>query len=113
GGNPLASAVGEAALDVILGERLPERAAELGGYLLDRLHSLDAPAMQSVRGRGLLIGIEIKPEMGSARNYCEQLLAHGVLSKDTHRQVIRLAPPLIVQREEIDWLLERLSQALR
>jgi len=113
GGNPLASAVGEAALEVVIESRLPARAAELGAYLFDRLASLDSPKVKSIRGRGLLVGIEIAPEAGTARQFSEQLLERGVLCKDTHEQVIRLAPPLIVQKEQLDWLVEQLKFAFR
>ncbi len=112
GGNPLAAAVGEASLDVILDSRLPARAEELGRYLFERLAGLESPHVRSVRGRGLLVGIEIEPASGRAREFCEKLLAQGVLAKDTHEQVIRLAPPLIVQKEQLDWLVEQLELVL-
>lgn len=113
GGNPLASAVGEAALEVIIDSRLPARAAELGAHLFDRLATLDSQHVRSIRGRGLLVGIEITEESGTARQFSEKLLERGVLCKDTHRQVIRLAPPLIVQKEQLDWLVEQLKFAFR
>ena len=113
GGNPLAAAVGEAALEVIIDSRLPARAAELGAYLFDRLSMLASPHVTSIRGRGLLVGIEIKRESGTARQFSERLLERGVLCKDTHEQVIRLAPPLIVQREQLDWLVEQLRFVFR
>lgn len=112
GGNPLAAAVGRAALGVLVDEGLAQRAAEHGEYLLAALRSLEAPCIAAVRGRGLLIGIEIRAESGPARHYCEKLLEHGVLAKDTHSQVIRLAPPLIVMRDELDWLVEQLRAVL-
>jgi ornithine--oxo-acid transaminase len=113
GGNPLAAAVGHASLRVLVLERLAERAAAQGEYLFGKLRALQAPCITEVRGRGLLIGIEIAPSAGSARLYCERLLARGVLTKDTHAQVIRLAPPLIVERAELDWLVEQLEAVLR
>jgi ornithine--oxo-acid transaminase len=113
GGNPLAAAVGRAALRVLVHERLVERAAEQGAYLLGKLRALDAPCVADLRGRGLLIGIEIAAPAGSARAYCERLAERGVLAKDTHEQVVRLAPPLIVERTELDWLVEQLRAALR
>src|SRR5690606_38887359 len=113
GGNPLAAAVGEAALEVVIDSRLPARAAELGAYLFDRLASLDSPHVKSIRGRGLLVGVEIAREAGTARQFSEKLLERGVLCKDTHEQVIRLAPPLIVQKEQLDWLVEQLKFAFR
>lgn len=108
GGNPLAAAVGEAALEVVIESRLAKRAAELGEYLFERLETISAPSIRAIRGRGLLVGIEIAPEAGTARQFSEKLLERGVLCKDTHEQVIRLAPPLIVQKEQLDWLVEQL-----
>jgi len=113
GGNPLAAAVGHAALRVIVRERLAERAAEQGEYLFGKLRELNAPCVAEIRGRGLLVGIEIAAAAGSARSYCERLLERGVLAKDTHEQVVRLAPPLIVERVELDWLVEQLRAVLR
>jgi len=112
GGNPLAAAVGHAALRVLIRERLAERAAEQGDYLLGKLRALNAPSIAEIRGRGLLIGIEIAASAGSAREFCERLAQRGILAKDTHEQVIRLAPPLIVERAELDWLVEQLRAVL-
>ena len=112
GGNPLAAAVGAASLDVLVDERLAERAAMLGEHLLGALRSLASEKIVSIRGRGLLVGIEIAEAAGTARSYCERLLERGVLSKDTHAQVIRLAPPLTIERAELDWLLEQLRSVL-
>ena len=112
GGNPLASAVGEAALDVIVNERLAEKAERSGRYLMKRLASINGGAIKEVRGKGLLIGIEIKQSAGPARPYCERLMKLGVLVKETHVRVIRLAPPLIITMEEIDWLAERMQMVL-
>jgi ornithine--oxo-acid transaminase len=108
GGNPLAAAVGRAALRVIVAEHLAERAAEQGDYLFAKLRKLTAPCIAHIRGRGLLVGIEIAESAGPARQFCERLLKCGVLAKDTHAQVIRLAPPLTVERAELDWLVEQL-----
>jgi ornithine--oxo-acid transaminase len=113
GGNPLAAAVGHASLRVLIRERLAERAAEQGEYLFGQLRALSAPCIAEIRGRGLLVGIEIEAAAGSARLYCERLLERGVLAKDTHAQVVRLAPPLIVERAELDWLVEQLRAVLR
>jgi ornithine--oxo-acid transaminase len=113
GGNPLAAAVGRASLAVLVDENLAARAAEHGEYLLAAVRALDARCIAEVRGRGLLIGIEIASAYGSARPYCEALARRGVLAKDTHEQVIRLAPPLIVTRAELDWLVEQLRVVLR
>jgi ornithine--oxo-acid transaminase len=112
GGNPLAAAVGHAALRVLVHEQLAERAAAQGQYLLGKLHELRAPCITEIRGRGLLIGIEIAAAAGTARSFCERLAERGVLAKDTHAQVIRLAPPLIVERPELDWLVEQLRAVL-
>jgi ornithine--oxo-acid transaminase len=113
GGNPLAAAVGHASLRVLVHEHLAERAAAQGEYLFQKLRALDAPCIAEIRGRGLLVGIEIAAAAGTARTYCERLLQRGVLAKDTHAQVIRLAPPLIVERAELDWLVEQLHEVLR
>jgi ornithine--oxo-acid transaminase len=113
GGNPLAAAVGRAALRVLVEERLAERAAAQGEYLFAKLRALQAPCITEIRGRGLLVGIEIAAAAGSARVFCERLAERGVLAKDTHEQVIRLAPPLIVERAELDWLVEQLRVVLR
>jgi ornithine--oxo-acid transaminase len=113
GGNPLAAAVGRAALRVVVDERLAARAAELGDYLFAALRGLRAPCVKDIRGRGLLVGLEIAASAGTARTFCERLMERGVLAKDTHEQVIRLAPPLIVTRDELDWLVEQLCAVLR
>jgi len=113
GGNALAAAVGLAALDVLHDEKLSERAAAMGDYLLARLRSIASPVVTDVRGKGLLIGIELDPARVSARRFVETLLRHGVLSKDTHGTVARFAPPLIVEREQLDWAVERIRDALR
>jgi ornithine--oxo-acid transaminase len=113
GGNPLAAAVGRASLEVLVDEGLAARAAELGDYLFAALRDLRAPCVKDIRGRGLLVGIEVAASAGTARSFCERLMERGVLAKDTHGQVIRLAPPLIVQRGELDWLVEQLRAVLR
>jgi ornithine--oxo-acid transaminase len=113
GGNPLAAAVGMAALDVLVDEDLAARAAASGAYLRSALAALRTSKVAGIRGRGLLIGVEIAAAAGSARQYCEALLERGVLAKDTHAQVIRLAPPLIVERAQLDWLVEQLRAILR
>jgi ornithine--oxo-acid transaminase len=112
GGNPLAAAVGRTALRVLVHEHLPERAAAQGEYLFQKLRELQAPCVADIRGRGLLVGIEIAASAGTARAYCERLAERGVLAKDTHEQVIRLAPPLTVERAELDWLVEQLRAVL-
>ncbi len=109
GGNPLACAVARPALRVIVEERLSERSAELGAYFLDRLKGLASPVLKEIRGRGLWIGVELTV---AARPYCEALKEEGVLCKETHERVIRLAPPLVITREEIDWVEERVRKVL-
>jgi ornithine--oxo-acid transaminase len=105
GGNPLACAVARAAIEVIVEESLVERSAELGAWLLSELRGIDDPHIVQIRGLGLLIGIELSVP---ARPYCERLLDLGVLSKETHTHTIRLAPPLVVSREDLSWLIGRL-----
>lgn len=112
-GNALAAAVALAAIDVLLEERLPERAAELGEYFLRQLRTLKSPLIREVRGRGLLIGIELEPGPANARLVCEKLLERGVLTKDTHHTVVRLAPPLVISRAQIDEALLAIRDVLR
>jgi ornithine--oxo-acid transaminase len=113
GGNPLGCAVAREALRVLVEERLVERAAELGEYLLARLREIESPHLRSVRGKGLWAGVVLKPEAGGARRFCEALAERGLLCKETRVDVIRLAPPLTITREEIDWALEQLSEVLQ
>ena len=108
GGNPLGCAVAREALRVLLDERLAERAARLGSWFLEELRTIDHPDIVEVRGIGLIAGIELRCP---ARPYCERLQELGMLCKETHDQVIRIAPPLVVEREELDWALERLRAA--
>jgi ornithine aminotransferase len=112
GGNPLAAAVGLEALRVLQEENLVERSRELGAYLLDGARALRHPAIRAVRGRGLWVGVDLDPAVAPARDVCEALARRGVLSKETHETVIRLAPPLIIEREEIDLALATFSDAL-
>ena len=112
GGNPLAAAVGLAAIEVLLDDKLAQRAAEFGDYLLRELRALESPLIREVRGKGLLVGVEINPALASARTVCEKLLQHGVLTKDTHQTVVRFAPPLIVTREQLDCALIALRTTL-
>ena len=113
GGNALGAAVGLASINVLLDEKLAERAAAMGAYLLQRLRAISSPAVAAVRGKGLLIGVELDPKRVSGRQFVETLLKHGVLSKDTHGTVARFAPPLIVEREQLDWGVARIQDALR
>jgi len=109
GGNPLACAVARTALDVLVEEKLPERSARLGAYFLEQLRRISSPVIKEVRGRGLWIGIELTVH---ARPYCEALMREGMLCKETHDYVIRIAPPLVIEAEEIDWAVERLAKVL-
>jgi len=109
GGNPLACAVARTALRVLMEEKMVERSAELGAYFLDKLKTLRSPDLKEIRGIGLWIGIEMR---SPARHYCEALKQEGILCKETHDRVIRIAPPLIITREEIDWAFERLKKVI-
>jgi ornithine--oxo-acid transaminase len=112
GGNPLAAAVGRAALDALIEEGMIENSARLGEYFLDKLRGIDSPHVKEVRGRGLWIGIELHATAGGARRFCEALMQDGLLCKETHEHVIRIAPPLVIDREQIDWAFERIAKAL-
>jgi len=112
GGNPVAAAVGLAALDTLVDEQLVERAAVAGAHLLDRLSSIRNPIVREVRGRGLFAGVEIDRDMASAGAVVRRLLQAGVLTKDTHRNTIRFAPPLVIDERQIDWAVDRLSEVL-
>jgi ornithine--oxo-acid transaminase len=109
GGNPLACAVARTALRVLVDEKMVERSAELGAYFLERLQTLRSPDLHEVRGQGLWIGIELNRP---ARPYCEKLKDEGILCKETHDRVIRIAPPLVISREEIDWAFERIRRVV-
>jgi len=109
GGNPLACAVARTALRVLVEEKLVERSAEMGVYFLDRLRTLRSWDLKEVRGRGLWIGIEL---LSPARPYCEALKEEGILCKETHDRVLRIAPPLTITREEIDWAVERIRKVI-
>ena len=109
GGNPLACAVARAALDVVVDEDLPARSAELGAYAIDYLQRLRTPHLVEVRGKGLWIGLELDT---AARPVCEQLREQGVLCKETHGTVIRLAPPLVISQQDLTWGLERVKDVL-
>jgi ornithine--oxo-acid transaminase len=113
GGNPLAAAVGLEALHVIREEGLVERSRVLGAHLLERLRAIESPVLKAVRGRGLWAAAEIDGHFASARAACERLLAKGVLSKETHDTVIRLAPPLVISADDLDWALDRLTEVVR
>lgn len=112
GGNPLAAAVARASLKVLREEKLAERAAELGTYFVEQLSEIPSPHVKEVRGKGLLIGVELKPEAGGARRFCEALKSKGILAKETHDNVIRFAPPLVIDKETIDWALPAIRETL-
>ena len=113
GGNPLGCAVAREALRMLVDEHLIERAAQLGEYLMECLHKIESPHIKQIRGIGLWAGIVLKPEAGGARRFCEALMERGLLCKETHWNVVRLAPPLIITEEEIDWAIERLTEVLQ
>lgn len=112
GGNPLAAAVSRAALRVIREENLAERSQKLGEYFIEQLCEISSPHVKEVRGRGLLIGIELKPAAKGARRFCEALQKKGILAKETHENVIRFAPPLVIDKETIDWALPSIREVL-
>nr|MBO2488987.1 ornithine--oxo-acid transaminase [Gammaproteobacteria bacterium] len=112
GGNPLAAAVGLAALEVLENERLIERSAELGAYLLDGLRRIVHPAIREVRGKGLWCGVEFDPRLLRARDVAERLVEAGILTKDTRGTVIRFAPPLVIEKAELDWALDTFQRVL-
>jgi ornithine--oxo-acid transaminase len=112
GGNPLGTAVAREALKVLVEEGMVERSAELGDYFMDRLRSISSPHVKLIRGKGLWIGIVLEDSAGGARRFCEALQQDGLLCKETHATVIRVAPPLTVTRDEIDWAVERFAKVL-
>lgn len=112
GGNPLACAVARTALKVLTEEGMIENAAEMGAYFLDGLKQFKNPSIKEVRGKGLLIALELFPEAGGARQYCQKLKEKGLLCKETHDNIIRFAPPLIITRDVVDWALERIDSVL-
>jgi len=112
GGNPLACAVARMALKVLVEEGMIENAAVMGDYMMGRLQRMESPYVKEVRGKGLLIGVELHPEAGGARRFCEALMNRGLLCKETHQHVIRFAPPLVIKKDEADWALERIEAVL-
>ncbi len=113
GGNPLGCAIARTALRVLIEENMIDNAAIMGEYFMKRLKEIDSPHIKEIRGRGLLIGIELHHRAGGARRFCEALQAEGILCKETHQHVVRLAPPLIIKKENIDGALERIEGVLR
>jgi ornithine--oxo-acid transaminase len=112
GGNPLAAAIGRAALRVLVDEQLASRARELGTWFLGELKKIKSPHVKEIRGRGLMIGVEIKTSSGKARPFCEALAERGILCKETHDQVIRFAPPLVVEKRDLAWVVGEASEVL-
>ncbi|MBN2306175.1 MAG: ornithine--oxo-acid transaminase, partial [Anaerolineae bacterium] len=112
GGNPLGAAVARAALSVLVEEDMIANAARMGEYFQDHLAEINSPHIKDVRGKGLMIGVELMPEAGGARRFCEALQHHGILAKETHRTIIRFAPPLIITRDQVDWAMERIRPVL-
>ena len=112
GGNPLGARVGLESLNLLMEEKLWERSAELGDYFMAKLKALNSPLIREVRGKGLLIGIDIDASFATARQVCERLLNYGILTKDTHHSVVRFAPPLIIQKTDLDWALEQIQMVL-
>ena len=110
GGNPLGAAVAMAAIDVIIDERLPENALKMGEYFMEELKKIDSPIIEEVRGKGLMIGVQLKVK---AREICEKLMEEGVLAYYAHDYVMRFAPPLIIKKEELDWALKRIEKVFR
>jgi len=113
GGNPLACAVARESLGVIRDEKLVENAAAMGAYFLDKLKKIRSKHIKEVRGKGLLIGIELRPEAGGARRFCEELKKEGLLCKETHDNVIRFAPPLTIRQKDLNWAFKRIKQVFK
>jgi len=112
GGNPLGAAIGLEALNILVEDRLPERSAELGNHLVAELRKIDSPLIRDIRGRGLFVGVEIERSLGSARAVCEALMKRGLLSKETHETVVRLAPPLVIEKQQVDWAVQQIREVL-
>jgi ornithine--oxo-acid transaminase len=113
GGNPLACAVARTALKVLIQENMIENAQKMGDYFLSQLKNIDSPYIKEIRGKGLLIGVELVPEAGGARGFCERLRTKGLLCKETHENVIRFAPPLVITKAQVDWAMERIESVLK
>ncbi len=113
GGSPLAAAVGLEALNMLVEEGLVQNAAAMGRYFLERLDQIRSPLIKSIRGKGLLTGIEIHTGQISGRTFCEALARNGILTRETHETVIRFAPPLIITKQQIDWAVERITETFR
>lgn len=112
GGNPLACAVARTSLKVLMEENMIENAAVMGTYFLEKLSQIRSPYIKEVRGKGLMLAVELAPDIGGARGFCEALMQKGLLCKETHENIIRISPPLVIEKEEIDWAIERIEQVL-
>jgi len=112
GGNPLACAIARESLKILVEEELPQRSFELGKYFKEKLGTINKKHIKEIRGKGLFIGVELKPEAGGARRFCEALAKEGLLCKETHENVIRFAPPLVIKKEELDWAFARIKKVL-
>jgi ornithine--oxo-acid transaminase len=112
GGNPLSCAVARKVIEILAAGKYQQNAREMGDYLFGKLRAIRTDKVKEIRGRGLWVGIEFHPAAGKAREYCSKLMADGMLCKDTHEQTMRLAPPLCITKEEIDWAVERMARVL-
>ena len=112
GGNPLGAAIGLEALNILVENKLADNSARLGAHLLAELRKIDSPMIREVRGRGLCVGVELDPDLASARAVCEALMERGLLSKETHETVVRLAPPLVISKAEIDWAVSQIREVI-
>jgi ornithine--oxo-acid transaminase len=112
GGNPLGAAIARESIKVLLEEKMIDNSFEMGNYFREKLNAVKSKHVKEIRGKGLFIGVELHPEAGGARRFCEALKDRGVLCKETHTNVIRFAPPLVITKEEIDWAMERVAEVL-
>ena len=112
GGNPLACAIAREALKVLVDENLAENSMEMGDYFMEKLRTINSKNIKEIRGKGLFIGVELHPEAGGARRFCEALMEDGLLCKETHENVIRFAPPLVIKKEDLDWAFEKVKNVL-
>jgi ornithine--oxo-acid transaminase len=112
GGNPLGAAIAREAIRVLIEEDLINKSAELGEYFMTKLSGIDSKHIKEIRGRGLFIGVELNDEANGARRFCEALMERGILCKETHENVIRFAPPLVITKEEIDWAMGHIEEVL-
>jgi len=112
GGNPLAAAIGMASLDVIKNEKLVQRSQKMGAYFVAELKKIRSPHIDQIRGKGLMIGVQVTRASGGARGFCESLAQEGILAKDTHELTIRFTPPLLIDKKTIDWAITKIKKIL-